>query len=179
MNANNIRIDAQTISGIQLNETTSFNWVMDAIREIVTKHYKAGQKITDTIDAVGGQKHNLTKELVKLIDVKNSAGLPVSPNFGYTVDSDNTIEFKDSGIYTVTYYSMPAMPPTPNEQLPIPPVYQDCIQYCLASKIRARLFGQTDNDAVSFMQQFQNALTEANNAVNNQASRRRRMPPRR
>jgi hypothetical protein len=180
VNANESRINAQTISGIQLNEVTSFLWVKDAIREIVTRHYKAGKKVTDTFDnAVKGQKYSFTKELVRLIGVQNASGRTVSPNFGYVVDSDNTIEFADAGTYQATYYSMPSMPQTTEEQLPIPQPYQECIPYYLASKIRARLFGQTDADAVSFMQQFQEALIEANSAVNRQASRGRRMPPRR
>jgi hypothetical protein len=180
VNATELRINAQIISGIQLNEVTSFDWVKDAIREIVTKYYKAGKKITDTFsDAIAGQKYSLTKELVRLIQVQGASGSRVSPNFGYSVDSDNTIEFNSAGTYEVTYYFMPAPPPTSTEELTIPKTYQDCIPFYLASKIRARLFGQTDNDAVSFYQQYQNALSEANSAINRQASRGKRMPPRR
>lgn len=180
MNATELRISAQTISGIQLNEVTSFNWVKDAIREIVTKYYKAGKKVTDTFsNASEGQKYYFTKELVMLTGVKDAAGSGVSPNYGYSVDSDNSIEFKDNGSYQVAYYSMPSMPSTSTEQLPIPAAYQDCIPFFLASKIRARLFGQTDSDAVSFYQQFREAMDEANSAINRQASRGRRMPPRR
>lgn len=179
MNANDIRIKAQITSGLQLDETTSFKWVKDAIADIVNTYYKAGKKVTDTIEAGVNQSYSLSKEAVRIIDVRRSSGARVSPNFGYEYDSDNTIEFSDSDTYKVTYYSQPTLPGAVTDEIPIPSKFQDCIEYYLAAKIRARLFGQSDNNAVSFMQQYYESLLSANESINRVGSRGRRMPPRR
>ena len=162
MNATEVRIQAQTTSGLVLDEVTSLKWVKEAIRNIIKIHSKAGKKVTDIITAEADQAYTLTKELACIINVKDNSKTLVSPMLGFAVDSDNTITFSKSGVYDVTYYSYPTPPQVSTDEIPLPLRFQDCIEFYLAFKMRARLFGQRDESAVAFYDQFQNSLLDAN-----------------
>lgn len=177
MNSEEIRVEAQLTSGLQLDTVTSFKWVKDCIKDMSKLNYKIG-KITKLIqEAIPDIEYPL-KGLLKIVKVTQD-GMRKSPNFNFVVDNYNNITFKEAGAYTVEYYALQDMPKTPTEELLIPEEFQDCIEYYLAYKIRGRLFGADDSKAIAFHDMYQKHFADAVSAINNKNIRGRRMPPRR
>jgi len=173
------RVNAQTISGLQINSVTALKWVADAIKDICAHHAEAGTRTEDeaVIDSAPAD-HTLKKTLVKLSQVEDAAqGLPLSEYGGrYVLNNDNTITFRNPGTYRIKYLALPDMPSNPSSEIPLPPLYVSCIEYYLAHRIRARLFGQADGNAVTFFQQYE-ASRDNSELARLRRRQKRRMPP--
>jgi hypothetical protein len=123
-------------------------------------------------------EYALKKPLLKLTEVADAGrDLPLSEISGrYTLNSDNTITFRAPGTYRIKYFSVPDAPSNPSSDIPLPHLYVPCIEYYLMYRIRARLFGQGDGNAVSFYQQYE-ASRDGGDLARQRQRQKRRMPP--
>lgn len=178
MKVDDIRIAAQLTSGLQISDVVGLKWVVDAIQDICTNYPNAGARKIDTATITDiAADYAIQSTLLKLIDVKDaSTGESVSDNNTiYILNDDNTITFKATGSYTVEYLAMPVLPTNVNDAVPLPPLFITGIQYYLAHKMRGRLFGQNDANAVSFLQQYQ-ADTAKGELARQRQGKKRRIP---
>jgi hypothetical protein len=177
MKVDDIRIRSQITSGLQINSVTAFNWVKEAIEDICHKNYYAGARVTETATITDtSTDYTILKPLLKLDEITNTETNNPLSNSDYKLNDDNKITFKDPGTYKIEYRAMPDMPQTVNSEIPLTQFFTPCIEFFLAYKIRARLFGQNDSNAVSFFQQYEIGRENAELARERQA-KKRRMPP--
>lgn len=174
MTSEELRIAAQTISGLTLDSVTSFNWVKSAISDIARDYHTAAPYATPetTTTTTENQVYTLQKELILLDKVISDNCLTNELEL-----HRNVITFYNPGTYEIRYYCAPTVPAANTEAIDLPGPFAEAIKFLLASKIRARLFGQGDSNAVSFFQEYTAALEKANAFMNRRNSRRRRMPP--
>lgn len=177
MKVDEMRIRSQITSGLTINSVTALKWVCEAIEDICYQHEAAG-KHRDETASVAGTSYTITKPLLKLLEISN-ADVDITNDFSkYELNNDNTITFSEPGTYTIKYISLPDMPSTVNAEIPLPHQFIPCLEYYLAFKIRGRLFGQNDANAVSFYQLYRSGMENAN--ISNWRQRvKRRIPPRR
>lgn len=173
MKVREIRIEAQTISGLTIDSTVSLNWIKGAIREIAYKYHSAAKRTSDDVSVNDTNKtYQLSKEVVKIDRIRRQGQAYSS----YEIIGDHGIEFQHSGEYSVRYYSVPEMPMVENSDVDLPEMFADSIKFYIASRMRARLFGQDDSSAVSFYQEFLNGISDADSYMRRRDSRKR-MPP--
>jgi hypothetical protein len=170
MKVDDIRIRAQITSGLQINSVTALQWVKEAIEDICSTYYQAGKTVTETTTVTDPSvNYTLLKPLLKLLGVKDSDLNDVS----YTLNADNTITFDEAGTYTIGYKALPDMPETTSSDVPLPFLYVPCIEFFLAYKMRARVFGQNDNNAVGFSDKYEMGKANAEIARLRQDKKRR------
>ncbi len=158
MKVDEVRINAQLTVGIEIDSATGRLWVIEAIKDICNNHPKAGARVSESVAiTAGGTDYAIVGTLLELIsieDTNQSVYLP-SASAKYVLNDDNTITFAEAGAYQIKYMGMPAMPQTTSSEIPLPQLFVPCIEYYLAYKIRGRLYGQSDGNAVSFFQQYE------------------------
>lgn len=181
MNSNEIRVDAQLLTGLQIESITGFKWIKDAVRFIVRKHPLAAPQKMVTMTSVGddeiGDTHTFDEELIRLEKVtKHNRRRPINNPY-FTCDQDG-ITFYHKGDFDVTYRYMPEDPQTVDDALPIPDRYAEPIKYYVAARIRSRIYGQGDPDAQVYDQLFWSHLDEMDSATDQATRRWRRMPAR-
>lgn len=81
------------------------------------------------------------------------------------------------GEYILMYYSIPDLPSTKYAEIDLPVPYANALKFYIAARIRARLTGQNDPNAISFYEEYTNAIKEADSAMNQMRRRYKRMPP--
>lgn len=162
MTCDEIRIDAQLLTGMQIDSVTAFLWVKDAIRNIVREHPYAATKETITINIENiGDTYQLEHELVRLEKVTpHGSRSPVSPNY-YTCDELGNMQFFCAGDIDITYRYLPDMPQTVTDDIPIPNKYAEYIKYYVSARIRGRIYGQADADAQTYDTLFAQYLDNA------------------
>lgn len=181
MTSNEIRIDAQLLTGLQIESVTAFTWIKDAIRFIVRKHPLAAPKKSVQFTSNGkydqGDSYVFPEELIQLDKVtkKNRRRPIASP---YFTCEQNEITFFHSGDFDITYRYMPDDPQTVDSDIPLPDRYAEPIKYYLAARIRARIYGQGDPDSQGYEQLFWTHLDEMDAATDLANRRYRRMPVR-
>lgn len=177
MTSNELRILAQTKSGLSISEPMGLELVKEAIDILSLEYYLIGKLTVEELHAESNIPAELSNRPLKIVSVKDSIGY-VSANTDYEID-DNSILFNAEGDYVVRYYAEPIKPKVATDDLDIPREYHNCIAYYIASVTRARLFGQDDSNAVSFYQQFADGALKANNAYLRKKGSGKRIPPRR
>ena len=184
MTVDEIRIQAQLDCGLQINSATALVWVKEAIADICSNYYLAGKHIEEnvapTIDTMAPQGATypyykvLASPLLKLINITDVDNNNPLSDSDYMYDrGDNSIRFKNKGIYMITYWAIPSMPQTTSEEVSLPHLFEDCIKYYLAHKIRARLFGQNDANAYSYYEKYRTGKASAETATLKQDKKRR------
>lgn len=162
LSAEDIRILAQTISAIdRIDSTTSFKWVQDAIRGIVSEYPSAAPYFIETFDVVDkygsySPEHSIVL-IDKVIEHRENALVQTSQ---YEVHGE-TLFFINQGKYQIRYYGMPDMPETKTQAINMPIQFVDAIKFYIAWKIRARLFNQDDTSAKFFHDEYEQALKKA------------------
>ncbi len=171
-----IRIGAQLISSIQIDPTTCFNWVQGEISDIVSNHFKAGRYVREAVETTENfEVITLSKEIVMLDKVIRSESRTGTTDF--ELHNENEITISIPGKYEIRYYAQPPIPQTRTTPIEMPEQYIGAMKFYIAARIRARLFGQADSNAVSFFEEYKNALQDADAAMLQQHRRHRRMPP--
>ena len=170
-----IRIGAQLISSIQIDPTTCFNWVTGEISDIALNHFKAGKYTIEKVEtAENFEIVTLSNELIlldKVIDSKKRTGTT-----DFELHNGNELTISIPGKYEIRYYAQPPLPQTKTTPIEMPEQYIDAMKFYISARIRARLFGQADSNAVSFFEEYKNALTNADAAMLQKHRRHRRMP---
>lgn len=171
-----IRIGAQLISSIQIDPTTCFNWVQGEISDIASNHFKAGKYVREAVETTENfEVVTLSKEIILLDKVIRSESRTGTTDF--ELHNENEITISIPGKYEIRYYAQPPVPQTRTTPIEMPEQYIGAMKFYIAARIRARLFGQADSNAVSFFEEYKNALQDADAAMLQQHRRHRRMPP--
>lgn len=179
MTSKEIRIDAQLMTGLQIEEVTGFMWIKDAIKYIVRNHPESAPKKTVEFESQGtmedGDVYEFDSELIRLEKVTRHNSRRVINQPYYECENDK-ITFYHKGDFDITYRYMPAAPQTVDDTIPIPDRYAELIKYYVASRIRARIYGQGDPDAQTYDQLFWSHLSDVD-ATMEAAVRRYRIIP--
>lgn len=181
MTSNEIRVDAQLLTGLQIESITGFVWVKDAVNYIVRKHPLAAPKKTVEYTSNGtsesGATYEFDEELIQLEKItRHNSRRPISPPY-YECDQDG-VTFYHKGDFDISYRYMPDAPQTVDSALPIPDRYAEVIKYYLASRMRSRIYGHGDPDSQVYDQLFWSHLDEMDAATELANKRYRRMPAR-
>lgn len=151
--------------------------VKEAIDLLALDYYLIGKLTIENLVATKDTPIELSARPLKIVSISNDRKL-LNPSCDYELD-DNRLIFNDNGTYTIKYYAEPVKPNIATDNLTIPYEYQNCIAQYVSAITRARLFGQSDSNAVSFFQQFAEGATKANNAYIRKKTTGKRLPPRR
>ena len=181
MTSNEIRVDTQLLTGLQIESITGFVWVKDAVNYIVRTHPLAAPIKTVEYISNGtseeGATYTFEEELVQLDKItKHKLRRPLATPY-YECDQ-NGVTFYHSGDFDITYRYVPASPQTVDDELPIPDRYAEPIKYYLAARMRSRIYGQGDPDSQIYDQLFWNHLSDMDAATDLANRRYRRMPAR-
>ncbi len=181
MTSNEIRIDAQLQTGLQIESVTAFMWIKDAINYIARQHPLAAPIKTVTYESHGkreaGDSYEFDSELVRFEKVtKHNTRRPLEAPF-FEV-SNEAITFYHPGTFDITFRYLPDPPQTVEADLPLPDRYAETIKYYLSARMRARIYGQGDTDSQQYDQLFWSHLDEMDNATDLANRRYRRMPAR-
>lgn len=179
MNSENIRIDAQLLTGFQINDVTNFFWVKDAAKKICRSHPLSAPKKTIEVDMPeGGGTYDIEDELVRIEDITRKDKRYPIPQHSWECDEFGHMEFFHKGRFVITYRYVPAMPATKDDPLPIPERYSECIKYYVSARMRSRIYGQGDNDAQTYDNLFWQYIADADISMERTNKRHRRMPAR-
>lgn len=175
MNADELRIQAQLISSTPIDKAVSFGWVKDEIQNIASEYFKAGQYVIEKVKTTENFEVYETEKELLVMDklISRRTGRRISD-----FDIHNgaiTISVPDE--YEIRYYGYPETPQTEYDEIKMPKQYIIPIKYYLAARIRARLFGQNDANAVAFMTEYTEKLKKADISYNTRKGRHNRMPP--
>lgn len=172
--SDSIRIEAQLISGIQIEPATSFRWIKEEIKNLVYQNPVIGKKVTEEVRPdKKGSEYTSEKPIVAIDRI-------IDKSYRKIVDYDlngDTITFYTTGDYKVQYYTLPDEPKTFTEPLNIPEPYMIALKFYLASRIRARVFGQSDGEATSFYEEYLTAKSNADKYILKRNRSHRRIPP--
>lgn len=171
-----IRIGAQLISSIQIDPATCFNWVTSEISDIASNHFKAGKYVRESVTTTENfEIITLSNDLITIDKIIKAESRTGTTDFEIHNGSEITISVPDK--YEIRYYAKPPIPQTRTTPIEMPEQYIDAMKYYIAARIRARLFGQADSNAVSFFEEYKTALENADAALLQKHRRHRRMPP--
>ena len=181
MTSTDIRVDAQLLTGFQINDVTAFLWTKDAIKKIYRNHPLAAPKKTVEVsftDEHGGE-YVIEDELVRIEDVtRKDHRYPIAQHT-WDCDEFGNMKFWHKGEYVITYRYVPPMPPTISSPLsPLPDRYAECIKYYVSARMRSRVYGQGDNDAQTYDNLFWQYVADADISMERTNKRHRRMPAR-
>lgn len=177
MTPNDVRIDAQVMSGMKIDNTTCLLWVRDAILDIATKHPNIMPRQVDNVTIENDyDSFALTYEPV-LIDkvIRNKPAKVIDTR--WEMDGRKNILIYNKGDYTIIYHRIPTTPELETNEIDLPTPFLTALKFYVAARLRARIAGQDDNSAVSFMNEYSTALREAVAASQRLTKRHRRMPP--
>ena len=180
MTSENIRVDAQLMTGLQINAVTARTWVFDAVKYIARHYPLACPKKTVTFTAVvPHDEYQIEDELVRIDKICESGEFrPITAKF-YEADELGNISFAAMGTYDITYRYVPDLESlNESSQLPIPDRFAEAIKYYVSARIRGRIFGQGDSDAQNYDALFGQYVMDANITMQGTNRRQRRLPPR-
>ncbi len=170
----NVRIQAQLISSIQIDKTTCFEWIKEQMDNIASEHFRAAKyTIEDFSTQEKYQRYAPAKKIVRIDKVLNKHRILVSDY--ELIGGDLLMLYPDD--YVLMYYAFPEKPATATSEIDMPLPYVNALKFYIAARIRARLTGQGNADAVSFYEEYTNAIQAADLSMIRQNKRYRRMPP--
>lgn len=70
------------------------------------------------------------------------------------------------------------MPQTVSDAFQVPDIYLDPVKYYIAARMRGRIYGQNDSDALRYDALFDDELNKADISMERVNRRNRRIPPR-
>lgn len=181
MKVDEVRINAQTTVGISIDSTVARLWVIEAIKDICNHHAEAGARTSESVTvSTEGTEYTILHTLLKLVSVEDTEDSSVlSGNTArYVLNDDNTITFKKTGAYEINYLSMPTMPSTTSEEIPLPQLFVPCIEYYLAYKIRGRLYGENDATTTAYYERYV-GMRDESDVLRQRAKVKKRVPSRR
>lgn len=169
-----IRIHAQLLSGLQIEKATCFRWIREEIPVLVSKYFRAGKFIVEELTTTTEYEMYHPEHTLVLLDrMINENDVQVDD---YDVINGGVVIYSP-GTYKILYFAQPELPETEYDPIDLPLQYVAGLKYFIAARIRARVFGQTDDSAVSFYKEFQGAMEDAARILNRRQHRRKRMPP--
>lgn len=170
-----IRIQAQLLSSIQIDPATAYHWATDEMLNIAAEYPRAGVYTKETVTTTTAfETYMPARKLIKLDKVIELSTGRLTTDFELHREE---LTISVPGQYEIRYYSYPDIPQTDTEQIDIPRQYVVPLKFYLAARIRARLFGQNDANAVSFIQEYNEKMKKADITTDTVVSRHRRMPP--
>jgi hypothetical protein len=182
MTGKEARVEAQLISGMEINKNTALMWIKDAVRDIVSRYPASAGKLTEEEFVSDGGPHVLGHMLARIRAVAlRSDGYGVltalRPETDYFVGNDNSITVRSKGNCVVSYYAFPDLGGAYNEdaQIPIPFAFQSALRYRLAAEIRGRAIGASDKETLAYEQAYNDEVLRAQVFATRQ--NKRRMPP--
>lgn len=180
MTSEQIRIDAQLLTGLQINAVTARTWVFDAVKYIAREFPLAcpkGKAIVTTTEKDG--EYAVEEELVRIEKITEEGSRRPLRSQDYYCDEIGNITFYSPGTYVIEYRYVPTLTGlNESAELPIPDRFAEYIKYYVAARIRGRIFGQGDSDAQAYDALFQSYEEDANSTMQRTNKRHRRMPPR-
>ena len=169
-----IRIDAQLLAGVQIDQATCFRIIREHIPNLVEQHFRAGKLTKEEFETTEKFETYVPERTLVLID--RVIDKKHEQTVEYSVTNEGIIVFKP-GKYLMLYYSQPDLPATESHQIDMPNAYTFALKFFVASRIRGRLFGQQDESAISFYKEYTAAVEQAERFMNRREHRRKRMPP--
>ena len=169
-----IRIDAQLLAGVKMDEATTFHILREHIPNMVDEHFRAGKLTVEHFEIK--DKWEVYKPERSLVMVDRMINEHMVQTIEYTVTNDG-ITMYDPGKYTLIYYSQPDLPQTEFHEIDLPRLFAAALKFYVAARYRARLFGQEDDSAVSFYKEYTTAVESAEKFMDRREHRRKRMPP--
>ena len=158
----NIRIDAQLLAGVQMDKATVFRLICEQLPIIVGQYFRAGKYIKEHFETTNHYEIYVPKKPLVLIDRM------INEHYVQTVDynttNDGIVMFKP-GKYTLLYFAQPELPQSEFHEIDIPVMYAAAFKFYIAARYRARMFGQTDDSAVSLYKEYTTALETADKAM--------------
>lgn len=175
MTINDLRIQAQLLSSLQIDPSTAYKWATDELNNIAAEYFRAGVYTKEPFRTTQKfEDYTPARDLLmidKIVDL--ATGRRVTD---YEIHGD-ILTISVPGRYELRYYSYPDIPKTATEEIDMPRQYVVPIKFYLAARIRARLFGQNDSNAVSFMTEYNEKMKKADITTDVQRNRHNRMPP--
>lgn len=177
MTPNDIRIDAQVMSGMKIDNNTNLIWIKDAIIDIATKHpFIMPREVEEVKTDKEYTSFALAYEPVLMDKVLRN-----KPSRCYDsrweMDGKQKILLYAKGDYTIIYHRLPDLPETADSEIDLPTPFLSALKFYSAARLRARIAGQDDNSATSFMNEYTSALRTAVASSQRLTKRHRRMPP--
>lgn len=170
----NVRIQAQLISSIQIDKTTCFEWIKEQMDNIASEHFRAAKyNIEDFSTKEKFERYTPAKKIVRIDKVLNKHRVLIQDYD--LIGGDLLMSYPDD--YTLMYYALPDKPATATSEIDMPLPYVNALKFYIAARIRARLTGQGNADAVSFYEEYTKAIQAADLSMMRQNNRYRRMPP--
>lgn len=178
MTCDDIRISAQLLTGMKIDDITSLRWVVEAMKTIMRQHPLAAPKKTVSVTVAEGDSYDIAEELIRIEVVRPAGSQKAIPGTQYTCDELGNMIFRCAGNFDITYRYLPSMPTNKADNVVVPDIYANAIQYYIASKIRGRVFGQNDGDSSWHGMKYETELSNADIAMASANRRHRRMPVR-
>lgn len=169
-----VRIDAQLLAGVKMDEATTFHILREFIPNLVNEHFRAGKLMTEHFETT--ERFEVYKPEKELAMVDRMINEWMFQTAEYNVTNEGIMVFHP-GKYTVIYFSQPDLPQTQDHPIDLPRPYTAALKFYVAARYRARLFGQNDDSAISFYKEYTNAVETADKFMDRRDSRRKRMPP--
>ena len=173
-----IRIQAQLLGGIQIDAQTNLIWVKQGINDIVRQYGQTAspyaQEDFETADNYG--VYEPEHEIVLVDKVLDRGNGVLSRTQEYSLNGEQLTMFYP-GQYQLRYYYVPDMPEVVTDSVPLPNQFANALKFYCAARIRARVFGQDDQSAVSMMEEFKNTAKEAATFMRLRDKHTKKMPP--
>ena len=169
-----IRIQAQLMSSLQIDKATGLNWIKDQVENIASDHFLAAKYVQEKFSTSASYETYIPGRKIVLIDKVLTDQRIITSRYDF---HGKELTMFEPGEYILMYYSIPDLPATRDEEIDLPIPYANALKFYVAARIRARLTGQNDPNAVSFYEEYTNAIKEADNAMNQMRRRYKRMPP--
>lgn len=173
-----IRIQAQLLGGIQIDAQTNLIWVKQGINDIVRQFgQSAAQYEQEDYETTENYETYQPQHEIVLIDkVLDRSGGALCRTQEYALHGEELTMYAP-GKYQLRYYRMPDMPEVVTDTVALPNQYANALKFYCAARIRARVFGQDDQSAVSMMEEFKNTAKEAATFMRLRDKHTKKMPP--
>ena len=169
-----IRIDAQLLTGVNIDQATCMHLLMEHIPNLVEEHFRAGKLVREEFETT--EKWQLYTPKRTLVLVDRVINRHHEQTVEYSVTNEGIIVY-DKGKYLMLYYSQPDLPQSEFHKIDMPNAYTSALKFFIAARIRGRMFGQQDESAISFYKEYTAAIDKAEGFMNRREHRRKRMPP--
>lgn len=175
MTIDDLRIQAQLLSSLQIDSATAYKWVTDEIESIAAEFFRAGTYTREEFETTEKFEEYTPVRAAVLIDkIINQESRRNVRDWDI---HNGIITMSVPGKYELRYYAYPEKPQTVSDDIEMPRPYILPIKFYLAARIRARLFGQNDSNAVSFMTEYNEKMKQADITADMKRNRHNRMPP--